>query len=402
MIGASFLAAAVILVIAGLIRAGAAGLARLPRAEALHAAADGVSGAATAAALLERADRVRSAVGIVQTVLLVLATGFAAVALAGIASGLLLVLGLLAVVALVVLIGLVLPGLAGARWPEWFAYRLAPLLRIAAVMGRPVVTVPASVPENGTSEEEDEADTVEQELDLITSVIAFGDAVVREVMVPRADMVVIGRDATTDDLMDLLVEHGFSRVPVIGDDPDDVVGICYAKDLLAMIDRGETPVPVSAVMRPADFVPENKRIAELLKDMQATKSHMSVVVDEFGGTSGLVTLEDLLEELVGEIVDEYDVEVPLVEAEEDGGWRVDGRLPVADLSDLVGVHFPDDEWDTVGGLVLGLAGRVPDEGETLISAGASFTPLRVQGRRVAQVRVQRLDGGERRAPDMAS
>jgi CBS domain containing-hemolysin-like protein len=169
-----------------------------------------------------------------------------------------------------------------------------------------------------------------------------------------------------------------------------------------MIDREETPAPVSTVMRPADFVPENKRIAELLRDMQATKSHLAVVVDEFGGTAGLVTLEDLLEELVGEIVDEYDVEVPLVEAEEDGGWRVDGRLPVADLSELVGVDFPDEEWDTVGGLVLGLAGRVPEEGEMLTAAGATFTPLRVQGRRVAQVRVQRLDGGGHRAPDMAS
>ena len=402
MTGAGFLTGAVILVIAGLVRAGAAALSRLPRAEALHAAAEGVSGATTAAALLERADRVRSAVNIVQTVLLVLATGFGAVALAGIASGWLLVFGLLAMVALVVLVGLVLPGLAGARWPGWFAYRLAPVLRVAAVMGRPAVTTPPSLPENGANEVEDEADTVEQELDLITSVIAFGDALVREVMVPRADMVVIGRDATTEDLMDLLVEHGFSRVPVIGDDPDDVNGICYAKDLLALIDRGETPAPVSAVMRPADFVPENKRIAELLKDMQATKSHMAVVVDEFGGTAGLVTLEDLLEELVGEIVDEYDVEVPLVEVEEDGGWRVDGRLPVADLSELVGIDFPDDEWDTVGGLVLGLAGRVPQEGEILTSAGATFTPLRVQGRRVAQVRVQRLDGGGRHAPDVAS
>jgi CBS domain containing-hemolysin-like protein len=269
-------------------------------------------------------------------------------------------------------------------------------------MGRPGVTAPASLPENGVAEVEDEDDTAEQELEMITSVIAFGDAVVREVMVPRADMVMIGRDATTDDLMDLLVEHGFSRVPVIGDDPDDVVGICYAKDLLAMIDRGELAAPVSTVMRPADFVPENKRVAELLREMQATKSHMAIVVDEFGGTAGLVTLEDLLEELVGEIVDEYDVEVPLVEVEEDGGWRVDGRLPVADLSELVGVEFPDDEWDTVGGLVLGLAGRVPEEGEMLTSAGTTFTPLRVQGRRVAQVRVQRLDGGGRQAPDMAS
>jgi CBS domain containing-hemolysin-like protein len=402
MTGAAFLAAVVILVIAGLIRAGGSALSRLPRAEALHAAAEGVSGAATAAALLERADRVRSAVDLVQTALLVLATGLGAAALADVAAGWSLVLGLLAMVAVIVLVGLVLPGLAGARWPRWCAYRLAPVVRVAAIMGRPAVTVPAPIPENGAIEVEDEADTVEQEMDLITSVIAFGDAVVREVMVPRADMVSIGREASTDDLMDLLVEHGFSRVPVIGDDPDDVVGICYAKDLLAMIDRGETPAPVSTVMRPADFVPENKRIAELLRDMQATKSHLSVVVDEFGGTAGLVTLEDLLEELVGEIVDEYDVEVPLVEAEEDGAWRVDGRLPVADLSDLLGVDFPDDEWDTVGGLVLGLAGRVPEEGEMLTAAGATFTPLRVQGRRVAQVRVQRLDGGGHRAPDMAS
>ena len=139
-------------------------------------------------------------------------------------------------------------------------------------------------------------------------------------------------------------------------------------------------------MRPAHFVPETKRVSELLRELQREKVHLAIVVDEFGGTAGIVTIEDLIEEIVGEIADEYDTEEHMV-VTEDGGYVVDGRVSVEDLSELVGVRLPDEDWDSVGGLVLGLAGRVPEEGETFEVEGLRLTAERVQGRRVARVRV---------------
>ncbi len=189
-----------------------------------------------------------------------------------------------------------------------------------------------------------------------------------------------------------MIEHGFSRLPVTGDGTDDIVGLAYAKDLLQIMDRGEGPRPVSELMRPVYFVPETKRVADLLEDMQAGKVHMAVVIDEFGGTAGLVTIEDLLEELVGEIVDEYDTEAPLVFEAGEQEYLVDGRLSVEELGQLLGVALPREEWDTVGGLVLGLAGRVPRESEAFEHQGVTLTVLRVQGRRVAQVRAAQSPG----------
>jgi CBS domain containing-hemolysin-like protein len=224
---------------------------------------------------------------------------------------------------------------------------------------------------------------------MISSVLEFTDTVVREVMVPRTDMVTIAADASPDELLAAIVEHGFTRLPVIGEDIDDVVGVVIAKDLLPYLRRGSSPPRLREVMRPIDFVPETKKVAELLRQMQRSKTHLAVVVDEFGGTAGLVTIEDLLEELVGEIVDEYDEHDVLVSELGANAWRVDGRLPVTDLAEAVGVALPDDEWDTVGGLVLALAGRLPEEAETFTFGPLEFSASQVQGRRVAEVVVRR-------------
>jgi len=161
----------------------------------------------------------------------------------------------------------------------------------------------------------------------------------------------------------------------------------YARDLLTLFDSGEGPRPVTRLMRPVHFVPETKRVSELLRELQASKVHLAVVVDEFGGTAGLVSIEDLLEEIVGEIIDEYDVEQPMVEMLGEGEYLVDARMAVGDLGELLGAEFPDDDWDTVGGLVLGLAGRVPEQGESFELGNLLLVADRVQGRRVARVRV---------------
>jgi CBS domain containing-hemolysin-like protein len=207
-------------------------------------------------------------------------------------------------------------------------------------------------------------------------------------------MVVVEADASLPGLMRVIDEHGFSRIPVVGEGVDDVVGVLITKDLLPRLANGDRPTQVSDLMRPIDFVPETKRVSDLLREMQASKSHMAVVVDEYGGTAGLVTIEDLLEELVGEIVDEYDEDELLVEDLGDGSWRVDGRLPVSDLSEILGAELPDEDWDTVAGLVLGLAGRVPHERERFEVGLADLEVTRLQGRRVAEVNVTLREGGD--------
>ena len=234
----------------------------------------------------------------------------------------------------------------------------------------------------------DEAAQEEEERELISSVLEFTDAVVREIMVPRLDMTTIAESASSDAAIDLSLAEGRSRIPVSRDGPDDIVGILYARDLLRLMDEGAATKQVKELMRPSYFVPETKRISELLREMQANQVHMAVVVDEFGGTAGLVTIEDIIEELVGEIADEFDEAEELVTPVENG-YLVDARLPVDELGELFEVKFPDEEWDTVGGLVLALAGRVPKEGEQFEYDGVEFIADRVQGRRIARVLCRR-------------
>jgi CBS domain containing-hemolysin-like protein len=186
--------------------------------------------------------------------------------------------------------------------------------------------------------------------------------------------------------MERAMEGGFSRIPAFSETTDNIIGLAYLKDLVRQARAGGGTAKVRESVRPATFVPEQKRVAELLREMQSQQFHMAMVVDEHGGTAGLVTLEDLLEEIVGEISDEYDTEELMVE-KSDHGYLVDARLSVQDLSELVGLRLPDEDWDTVGGLILGLAGRVPEEGETFEIEGLRLTAERVQGRRVSRVRV---------------
>jgi CBS domain containing-hemolysin-like protein len=171
---------------------------------------------------------------------------------------------------------------------------------------------------------------------------------------------------------------------------DNIIGLVYLKDLVRRARAGEEANPVRVAVRPAIFVPEQKRVAELLREMRTKQFHMAIVIDEHGGTSGLVTLEDLLEEIVGEIADEYDVEMPAVERLPDGSLRVPGRTPIDEVSEALGTELPDEEWDTVGGLILNLLGHVPDEGETVRFQGLELRTERVQGRRIASVRITRL------------
>ena len=230
----------------------------------------------------------------------------------------------------------------------------------------------------------------EEERTLIGQIIEFGDTIVREVMTPRPDMITVVAEFRVDDVMEVMILNGLSRVPVCGEGIDDIVGVIYAKDLMRAERDGHGDRTVGELMRAASFVPETKRIAELLPEMQAGKVHLSVVVDEYGGTAGLVTLEDLLEELVGEIFDEYDRDEAAVERLPGGDVRVNGAMPVDEVNDLLDGELPEGDWDTVGGLMFHLLGHVPTEGEQIECEGLILRAERVARRRIGRVRIERL------------
>ena len=226
---------------------------------------------------------------------------------------------------------------------------------------------------------------------LIHSIIEFGDTVVREVMVPRPDMVAVeGRDKVSD-VIEVAIAAGFSRIPVYDQGIDDIVGIIFIKDLMRAEREGKAAEEVRNLVREAHFVPETKRVTELLREMQRDKFHIAVVVDEYGGTAGLVTLEDLIEELVGEIVDEFDVEEPGVEELGNGEVRVNARMPIDEVNDLLKADLPTGDWDSVGGLVFNLLGHVPTEGEAVEVDGHRLVAEKVQGRRIGRVRITKWD-----------
>ena len=227
-----------------------------------------------------------------------------------------------------------------------------------------------------------------EERALIHSIIEFGDTVVREVRVPRPDMIAVDADEPVGAVLEQAIEVGYSRIPVYADGVDDIVGIVFTKDLMRAVSGSHGGEPVRTLMRTAHFVPETKRVAELMREMQHEKFHIAIVVDEYGGTAGLVTLEDLIEELVGEIVDEFDVEEPLIEGLPTGESRVNARMPVDEVNDLLHAHLPlSDDWDTVGGLLLHELGHVPAQGELVEVNGWTLTAERVQGRRIGRVRL---------------
>ncbi|MDT0260404.1 hemolysin family protein [Jatrophihabitans lederbergiae] len=222
------------------------------------------------------------------------------------------------------------------------------------------------------------------ERQMIQSVFDLGDTIAREVMVPRTDVVWIESTKTVPQALALALRSGFSRIPVVADNVDDIVGLVYLKDLVRRGQDAERArqTKLDEVMRPATFVPESKPVDELLREMQVHRSHLAVVIDEYGGTAGLITIEDILEEIVGEIHDEYDVERPLIENLEDGSVRLTARLPVEDLGELFDVELPrGDDVETVGGLMAQLLGRVPIAGSSVNAYGLELTAESISGRR---------------------
>ena len=250
-------------------------------------------------------------------------------------------------------------------------------------------------------QEEEHAISEEEGRELLQSIVDFTETVVREVMTPRPDIVAIRSDATLAQVRELFREQQYSRMPVYGENLDNITGIVFVKDLVAL-PPGAEPPPLTALMRPGYFVPESKRVSELLKEMQRRQTQMAIVVDEYGGTAGLVTVEDLLEEIVGEITDEYDVEEPQIERLGPDQLRVPGKTLIGEVNELLDAHLPDEEWDTVGGLVFNSLGHVPVEGECTTFDAIEFCAERMDGKRIVAVLIRRLDPHELPPDETAS
>ncbi|MDO8683088.1 MAG: hemolysin family protein [Armatimonadota bacterium] len=235
---------------------------------------------------------------------------------------------------------------------------------------------------------EEEGVLEEEEKEMIHSIFEFTDTVVRQVMVPRIDMKCIEVTASIDELLELIVKCGHSRIPVYEDNVDKILGIVHAKDLLPTLKEQKFNIDIKQVMRSAYFIPENKKVDELLADFKRSKIQMAVVRDEYGGTAGLVTIEDLLEEIVGEIQDEYDFEEKLIDCIDDNSCLVSARMSIDDLNEQMGMDLPEEEdYETIGGFVFGLFGRQPVEGEAIHYNGVEFIVEKTDAGRVHKIKV---------------
>ncbi len=229
----------------------------------------------------------------------------------------------------------------------------------------------------------------EDEKQMIFSIFALDDTLAREVMVPRIDLIALDVETPLDEALEVAIEAGHSRIPVYEDSIDNIVGLLYAKDLLLVWRDGQQSVPLSELLRRAYFVPESKKATELLGEMQQRKVHMSVVVDEYGGTAGLVTIEDIVEEIVGEIQDEYDSEEPSVVLVSDSEYIFDARIDTDDVNRLIDAALPTELGDTLGGFIYSQLGKVPAVGDQVQFTDLRITVLTVSGRRIRKVRVAR-------------
>lgn len=230
----------------------------------------------------------------------------------------------------------------------------------------------------------------EEEKEMISGILEMGKTLVREVMVPRTDIVALEVETPLLQSIEPILQSGHTRIPVYEETIDNIVGVLHAKDLLRYLRDGEQERPIRGLLRPAYFVPEMKIVDDLLRELQQQRTHMAVVVDEYGGTAGLVTIEDLLEEIVGEIQDEYDTEEPLFEDLGGGAYLCDARMSVDDAEEELGLQIPAGDFDTLGGFIYERLGAIPQEGDQVTVGDATFTVIEVEGVRPIKVRVQRV------------
>jgi CBS domain containing-hemolysin-like protein len=294
-----------------------------------------------------------------------------------------------------------------SKHPETWAMRLSSYVKGLHILMKPILLLPnrfigpPEINQEGSVTETELISMVEvgqeeglleqEEQKMIVSIFRLGDTLAREIMVPRIDILAFEADTPIDQALDALKQFGHSRVPVYKDTVDNVQGLLYAKDLLGIWREGKQNVSLIEHLRPAYFVPEAKKVDELLAELQAERVHMAIVVDEYGGVAGIVTLEDIVEEIVGEIRDEYDqAEEMLYQAINDNEYLFQGRIDLDDFNDIMGTSLPNSEADTLSGLIYSRIGRVPTNGDKFQIEGLQLTVEKVSGQRIRKVRAQKL------------
>ncbi len=422
----------VLIAVNGFLAAAEIALVSARRAKLKDRAEQGSKGAEAALELMENPSRFLAAVQLGITLAGFMASAAAAVSLASVfaawledlgvpwsdsaTSALSVVLVTIAIAYVTLVFGELVPKRLGlfraeavaasvSRPVSWFATLTYPLTwglsRSTDVVARLLGVSSASRREDVTEEEikllvAEQAGLLDEEKRMIQEVFDLGDTVVREIMVPRVDMVMLEDTADVGEALDLSRDSGFSRLPVYHEEPDSVVGILLLKDLLPVAVEGSGGAPVTDHMREATFVPESKPALSLLSEMQAARQHMVIVVGEYGGTEGLVTIEDIVEEVIGEITDEFDREERHVTELGEGDWAVDGRISVEDAREALGIPFPESEdYETLAGWVLVELGHIPLPGESLELDGVTVRVQTVRRRRISRLRVTRSTDVER-------
>ncbi|RKD27619.1 Hemolysin, contains CBS domains [Caminicella sporogenes DSM 14501] len=321
---------------------------------------------------------------------------------------------------LVLVFGEITPKTYAAYNPEKMAVKLAGLIDFLSIVFTPVLFVlnkitkviirifGGNVASNRTVVSEEEIKTLvdvgeemgiieKQEREMINSIFEIGDIYVTDVMVPRIDMIYLEEKATIKDAIKYVLEHGYSRIPVISDSVDNIIGIIYAKDLLSCYfdEKNIEDLTIKDLIRPAYFIPQSKKAIDLLTEMQIKKVHIAIVLDEYGGTMGLVTIEDILEEIVGDILDEYDKEIDLIDYVDENTLIVDSKVSIEEINRIFSINLPDDEFDSIGGFVFNLIGKVPNINDTIRYEDISFKVLDIHNRRIKKVQIKRVDKGDK-------
>jgi len=389
-----------------------ASLVAVSRLRARTMAERGVRGAASMVRLIEDRNRFLASILIANTIVLLAADSLATYVFIrmGIPDGA--VISTVVMAVLLLLFGEIIPKTIAVSDSERWALRLSPAMRWIATILTPLVVAFTTVtawllrpfgikhthPIFVTEEDirtivnvgAEQKVLEEQEREMIHSIIEFGDTIVREVMTPRPNIVAVSVQDSPQRALDLVIAEGYSKLPVYEESKDDIVGVVHDRELLISLANGTlSRTPLRALMRPVTHVPENKKIADLLREMQRDKFSMAIVVDEYGGTAGLVTMEDLLEEIVGEIRDEHDEdELEPMRLISDHEAIVDSGVNIEDVNAKLGTRLPHEEFETIGGYTMGLFGRLPNEGESVdLDEHTSLKVDRMRGRRILSVRV---------------
>lgn len=404
------------LALAGIASAADAALSILPRYRLNTLIDAGAASARTIGVLLDNPARLKATTLTVNTFAICGVTALAFVLLNGHSPRWQLLLGVLLILLVLLIVGEALPKLIATTFPDRTALFLARPLYVLHVVVRPVTAVVGLVvtpfarllgskPDMPLVTEEElkllvnasaEEGVLEQEeREMIEGILIFGDTVVREVMVPRIDIAALDERSSVSQALDLALAKGHSRIPAYQETIDRVVGILYVRDLLPLLQEGQLDAPINTLLRPAYLVPESMKVDELLRSLKKRKVHLAIVVDEYGGTAGLVTIEDLLEEIVGEIQDEYDLEEPLLQQIDAKTWLVAARVSVDDFNEETGLHLETEAGDTLGGLVYEKLARIPVVGDSVEVDDVVITVQSVQGLRPEQLQIMV------RAPDQA-